>query len=75
MKKLEEFHLSESDIRAAIDYWLHLAHSVDTKVELDIEFSVDRVAGPVPPGAPVGGMGDYTTQQITAKAAVRQKKG
>jgi hypothetical protein len=73
MKKIEEYNLTEEDIVAAIDYWLHLAHSVDNKVEFDIRFSVDRVAVAPPEGAFVGGMSDYTKQQISAVAAVKIK--
>ena len=73
MKRIpEKFELSEEDIRSAISYWLKLAHGVDSKTELDIQFSVDRVAVAPPSGAPVGGMSDFTKQAISAVAA---KKG
>lgn len=69
MKKVPEaFELTEEDIKQAITYWLALAHSRSGKSEFDITFSVDRVAHAPPPGAPVGGMGDYSRQEISAKA-------
>lgn len=74
MKKIPaKYELSEEDIRAAIKYWLHLAHGVDTKAEMEVEFSVDRVAHAPPPGAPVGGMGDYSRQEISAIAAIKKE--
>lgn len=72
MKKVpESFELDEEDIRTAINYWLKLSYG-NSDSTFDISFSVDRVAKAPPPGAPVGGMGDYSVQEISAKAV---KKG
>lgn len=68
MKRVpEKFELTEEDIRKAISQWLNHWHTVDA--EFDIQFSVDRVNRPPPPGAPVGGMGDYSVQVVTATAS------
>lgn len=70
MKRIpEKFVLEEKDIKEAIAYWLN-NREIDDGVDydFDIKFSVDRVAKAPPPGAPVGGMGDYSVQMITATA-------
>jgi hypothetical protein len=74
MKKIPEtFELSEDDIQEAIAHWLNEEHCDGEYVyDFDISFSVDRVAVTPPKGAPVGGMGDYSVQKISAKAV---KKG
>lgn len=73
MKKVpESFELDEEDIKAAISYWLALTQTASGNQKYDVTFSVDRVSKSPPPGAPVGGMGDYSVQQISAKAV---KKG
>lgn len=66
------FELDENDIRQAILYYLR-SQGVDHNAKFDISFSVDRVAHAPPPGAPVGGMGDYSRQEITAKAVRKEE--
>lgn len=71
MKRIpEQFHLNEDDIKEAIIEWLNENHLSDSSYvdDFDITFKTDIVAGPIPPGAPVGGMADYTKQIITATA-------
>jgi hypothetical protein len=69
MKRIPEtFELSEEDIKQAIAYWLEDVVCVENDANpFNITFSVDRVAVAPPPGAPVGGMSDFTKQVITAK--------
>lgn len=67
----EKYELSEEDIKEALRYWLRSRADTRDK-DFDIEFSVDRVAVARPPGAPVGGMSDFTKQAITAVAVTKK---
>jgi hypothetical protein len=70
MKRIpEKFELTEKDIKEAIAYWLN-EQEIDDGIEheFNIKFKTERVQGPVPAGAPTGGMSDWTIEVITASA-------
>lgn len=67
MKKIpERLELSEEDIKAAIELWIKWNHEPDAK--FNIVFTVNTKPLTPPPGAPMGGMSDWYTTEITAVA-------
>ena len=69
MKRIpEKFELSEDDIKAAIKYWIRTSQFASKDDDFDVVLSTKTESRNPPPGAPVGGMSDYSVQVVTATA-------
>jgi len=70
MKRIpERFELTEDDIKEAIALWLNQEHSTDEyDYSFTISFKTERKEGKPPPGAPSGGMSDWSVEVVTAIA-------